>query len=621
VSLSSDNRIADDFMLEEGSWWKIEKFRLNAFQRYSGTISKFTHVNIRIWDGMPGEESSQVIWGNDVSNVYTDSEFNRCYRVHESNILANDKPVMEIIADVSTHDLYLEGGTYWIDFQLHGSGSYPPMQPIFTSGSPYPYNARWFNKASDDWIVAGAAIPLLVIGSQAAPSILPPGNFDAEALSDSQIDLAWLLNTGSDDILLAYNTENVFGTPLDGTTYNPGQMLSGGGSVLAAGNQTGFSHLGLDPGTMYFYKIWSKNASGDYSFGPTSSAKTHCGLHNLPYEEDFSGIRFPDCWSQTYSGVLTSPLWEFSYSVWSGATANELQASSSSQSGYGLSRLISPAINTNGFDEVTLTFTTAYWDYEPGITFKIQTSSDLVNFTDELWSYNSGSGDILPGTVVNIPITNNLGGTLYIAWVGEGDHVYFYDWFIDNVIITGSGGVPVDLPLAGVTVGSGQENCYNASESITVQNFTVQSGGQATFIAGAGGSIVFLPETRVHHDGYLHAYITLDETYCTNPASLLISDSEPGEAEIPAIASDNSGEEPVYYPNPTHGFFTIDLSMFKAEDDVLIEVFNMHGEAVYRAQIQGSGLSEINLSGKQPGLYIIRLVSGKKVMTGKILKL
>jgi uncharacterized protein (TIGR02145 family) len=242
---------------------------------------------------------------------------------------------------------------------------------------------------------------------------------------------------------------------------------------------------------------------------------------------------------------------------------------------------------------------------------------DFLGAFDNLgdWGYWWSSSQIGGGTAWNRYL--NAGSIL----VGRMDNSKLNGFSVRCVKNTGMVEVPVDLPLDGVTVGSGQENCYNASQSITVQNFTVQSGGQATFIAGASGSIVLLPETRVHHDGYLHAYITLDETYCTNPSSMLNSDSEPGETEIQDIISEKINSELVYYPNPTRGFFTIDLSMFKAEDEVLIEVFSMHGEAVYRGQIQGSGLSEINLSGKQPGLYIIRLVSGKKVMTGKILKL
>jgi uncharacterized protein (TIGR02145 family) len=231
------------------------------------------------------------------------------------------------------------------------------------------------------------------------------------------------------------------------------------------------------------------------------------------------------------------------------------------------------------------------------------------------WGYWWSSSQIGSGTAWSRYLNN---GSIQVGRWDNGKLAGFSVRCIKDTEIVG---VPVDLPLDGVTVGSGQENCYNASQSITVQNFTVQSGGQATFIAGAGGSIVFLPETRVHHDGYLHAYITLDESYCTNPLSILSSDSKTAGTDFQGIATENSNDEPVYYPNPTRGLFTIDLSIFKVEEEVLIEIFSMHGEAVYLKQTKGSGLSEINLSGKQPGLYVIRLVSGKKVMTGKILKL
>ncbi|MCO5256662.1 MAG: hypothetical protein M9926_07860 [Lentimicrobium sp.] len=39
--------------------------------------------------------------------------------------------------------------------------------------------------------------------------------------------------------------------------------------------------------------------------------------------------------------------------------------------------------------------------------------------------------------MISTPITYNLGSTTYIAWVLEGDHYNFDNWYVDNVSFTG----------------------------------------------------------------------------------------------------------------------------------------------------------------------------------------
>ncbi|MCF6365841.1 MAG: endonuclease [Bacteroidales bacterium] len=96
-----------------------------------------------------------------------------------------------------------------------------------------------------------------------------PDNFTAVAFSETQINLAWILNAANDNIVLAFNTTNTFGTPTG--TYTAGNTISGGGEVLFVGNATSFSHTGLI-NQVYYYKIWSVNAANEYSSGITASS-------------------------------------------------------------------------------------------------------------------------------------------------------------------------------------------------------------------------------------------------------------------------------------------------------------------------------------------------------------
>ncbi len=113
-----------------------------------------------------------------------------------------------------------------------------------------------------------------------------PTAFNANAISDSQIDLSWTRNATPDNVLLAWNTTNSFGTPSG--SYSAGGTISGGGTVLLgnSGNTT-FNHNGLNAETTYYYKIWSLDGSGNYSNGVTANATTAAGPV-IDNPEDFS---------------------------------------------------------------------------------------------------------------------------------------------------------------------------------------------------------------------------------------------------------------------------------------------------------------------------------------------
>jgi|GEM_PF-5476103 len=142
----------------------------------------------------------------------------------------------------------------------------------------------------------------------APESVISPTNLNALAVSNSQIDLNWELNSENDDILLAFNTENTFGRPVG--YYTPGANIDGGGTVLAMGELTSFEHTMLDSNTTYYYKIWSI-ADNEYSAGITTSATTTC-VFTPPFYQGFDSVILPNCWvTQNISG-LNPTTWEMS---------------------------------------------------------------------------------------------------------------------------------------------------------------------------------------------------------------------------------------------------------------------------------------------------------------------
>lgn len=104
-----------------------------------------------------------------------------------------------------------------------------------------------------------------------------PKAFTATPVSTSQIDLTWA-KTDNNDVVLAYSLTPTFGSLVDGTTYTPSQEIAGGGTILAVGDATSFSHSALGGNKTYYYKVWSKLSSTPiYSPGIAVQATTMPG--------------------------------------------------------------------------------------------------------------------------------------------------------------------------------------------------------------------------------------------------------------------------------------------------------------------------------------------------------
>ncbi len=112
-----------------------------------------------------------------------------------------------------------------------------------------------------------------------------PINLSAYSVSSSQINVSWFHNIQDNDVMLAWSSDGVFGTPEDGVNYNNGETIAGGGTVLYSGNETVYSHTGLELRTEYFYKVWSLiNTNPDYSSGIGTAATTK---KMIIYYDDF----------------------------------------------------------------------------------------------------------------------------------------------------------------------------------------------------------------------------------------------------------------------------------------------------------------------------------------------
>jgi len=180
-------------------------------------------------------------------------------------------------------------------------------------------------------------------------------------------------------------------------------------------------------------------------------------------------------------------------------------------------------------------------------------------------------------------------------------------------------GISPEVFLQDIAVSSGQSSCYNATETVNIAGngttFIVQNGGIAIIIAGQ--NIHFLSGTFGKQGGYLHGYITTDDQYCGGqPNTMITKTIESIEIPVSNLRQSNFKT----YPNPTTGNFILELPGDLQTKKIQVDIFGMRGEMVLTATLNGERKHEFSLSDKPTGVYFIRIVSGDKTETLKIIK-
>jgi hypothetical protein len=140
---SSGFRLADDFTVPAGGW-TIDSVTLYAYQTGAPTSpTTFSGATLQIWDGPPGDVGSSVVWGDTTTNRLVSSGWSNIYRVLESGLTNTNRPIMENLVAIG---YALGPGTYWLDWDFTGSGSYngPWTPPITILGQKATGNARQY---------------------------------------------------------------------------------------------------------------------------------------------------------------------------------------------------------------------------------------------------------------------------------------------------------------------------------------------------------------------------------------------------------------------------------------------------------------------------------------------
>ena len=264
-----------------------------------------------------------------------------------------------------------------------------------------------------------------------------------------------------------------------------------------------------------------------------------------------------------------------------------------------------------GATAITATAATINWNGPTpppgnGYEYEVRTSGAAGSGPNGL----AVTGTTFGATTANL--TGLVQQTLYHVYVRSncGDNIYS-DWTSDYQFTT-LAGVPVNNTVTNITVGNGISNCYDATSTITVSNFIVQSGGSANFIAGS--KISFLAGTKVLSGGYMHGKISPTGPFCS-PSKIT---EAPAGTEVQPFATERATF--TLYPNPTNGNFTLIQKGDVNFGNVRVEVYTMSGEKVLTESMIGQKKHEFRFADMSNGLYFVKVVADDYVETIKLVK-
>lgn len=166
---NSFNRIADDFVINDCRW-RIDSIALFGYQTGSTTTSTFTGYNLRIWDGVPDNVGSNVVFGDTTTNRLISTYWSGTYRVTETTNGNTSRPIMRNVLNVG--GLELNTGTYWLDWSATGSLASGPWQPpVVIAGQAASGNGRqrlgntWNNLLDGGTNTPAQGAPFIIYGT------------------------------------------------------------------------------------------------------------------------------------------------------------------------------------------------------------------------------------------------------------------------------------------------------------------------------------------------------------------------------------------------------------------------------------------------------------------------
>lgn len=272
---------------------------------------------------------------------------------------------------------------------------------------------------------------------------LAPDSVMAIPLGNGTLKLSWKKRNETDEVIIAQSNAEIFANPVNGTSYNAGSALNCNGQVNATviyvGGDESVILSGLQPNTEYFFRIWSKNASNNYSVSRAAKATTGCNqVLEAPYTLTFSSS-ISDCWMLANNGGSPNNHWTFGSTSTGSISGYPAPYAFIDSYMYGSSAkqnadLISPIFNLSEYAKVYVSFAHRYRHRNNSVgSFDYSTDLGLTWNNIQSWTAHSANPDL-----VELEVTEQvaLQPTVMFRFNYTGSDGWY--WIVANFNLTGS---------------------------------------------------------------------------------------------------------------------------------------------------------------------------------------
>lgn len=224
-------------------------------------------------------------------------------------------------------------------------------------------------------------------------------------------------------------TTGLHGGYFNGSITGYSIVRTDGATFTVAGDVTSLLDETIPGAGSYRYTVTAENANG--IGGTAISNPVMLGMGDLLIYEDFTNGVPPAGWSVQGAGATN---WIVGTPALAGGVAPELKFSWTPEFN-GLSRFVSPVVNTSGLTALMLEYKELVNDYSgSGYILAIQTTSDGGTTWNSAFEYQPAS---IPAHTANVIISNNDVGSanFQLAFVFDGNSYDINFWHIDDVIL------------------------------------------------------------------------------------------------------------------------------------------------------------------------------------------
>jgi len=576
---------ADDFVLETNS--TINEIEVYGFQKNSGTTPTINGLYLSIYDGNP-KNGAHVIWGDMATNLISNVEFINCYAadVNYGGATNSTRPVMRVTA--SGLNIPLEAGTYWLCYSMTGTAAQGPH-----------------------------TLPRFLLDSGVTGNAVQKNN------QGSWVNVA---DYGTSNPLgLSMTIRGTEGGPAPSDYEFVGSMLRRNGEIIGGGilpEEDRFVDENLEEGT-YNYEVTAIYREID---NPSNTFNRSCPLTaTVNVVEDCSepyALGGEAEYGQE-SGINLN--WRFG-AEWLYYDDDNMQGSTGTTGVFSWG-IQFPATTLTAYTGTSITKVSMMNRFGGDYTLKIYSGSTsapvmLLSQTTFTTTDNLDWVEIMLNTPVYIDGTQNIWviisnyGLSYPACfsgdTGEPNGRWLYDGenWADGAVY---GLVGTWMIRAYVTTFTGAKEAsnFNIYKGINNENYQLLAQIEGT---GSGVYSYFDPIETNGTYSYKVTAIHQNTEVCESEPATSVNNAD--HVDVVFNKPDSTGEiecsNASIYPNPTNG-----LVMINANSMTNISVFNTIGQLVYNQDVNSDSVN-LDLSGLESGMYSIRIVTEKGIITERV---